>query len=191
MTRLAGRRHVVFALAALGCTRIAAQAAGADRVGGQDDPGLRRLEAVLEKQLARGKDALPLPWQETILRPETARFVWRAHSLAAPNGVERFRVAIDPPTRWYYIGQVGRPGVPLTLYGPLDESTRGTFIDALAAAPAVPDAMPTPAPATPDAKSKRDRKPVSKPKPNPKPETRSKPTQKPQPKPKSSTKVKG
>lgn len=169
MTLAAGRRRFVFVLAALGCARVAAQqgASRADGVGGRNDPGLRRLEAVLAKQLNQGKSALPLPWQETILKPDTARLVWRAHSLALPNEIDRFRVAIDPPTRWYYIGQTSRAGAPLTLYGPLEEGAKGEFIDALALAGA---ASPVVAPA---ARSAAEQKPKLKPKPKPKPKRKS------------------
>ena len=156
--------------AVLVCARGVAQQTP-PRAVDRDEPGLQRLEAALEKQLALGKSALPLPWRETILAPDKARLVWRAHSLSAPSGAESFRVAIDPPTRWYYIGQVGRAGAPLTLYGPLEESAKGGFVDALASAGAQ-------APAASQAV------PASKPKPKPTPKS------KPQPKPKSSTKIK-
>lgn len=168
MTLHAGRRRFAIALAVLVCARGVAQETPAHAVG-RDDPGLQRLEAALERQLALGKSALPLPWRETILEPDKARLVWRAHSLSAPNGADSFRVAIDPPTRWYYIGQAGHAGAPLTLYGPLEESATGGFVDALAAAGAQ-------TPTAPQAK------PASKPRPKPTPKSKSKP--------KSSTKVK-
>ncbi|MEO8124657.1 MAG: hypothetical protein ABI633_11465, partial [Burkholderiales bacterium] len=136
----------------------------------------RRLEQILETQLARGKGALPLPWSETILQPDTARFVWRAHSLSAPKGGGVFRVAIDPPTRWYYIGQAGTAGAPLTLYGPIEEAAKGRFIDALASARAVSSAAPPAAKPATSPQASQSKKPDSK--------------SKPKPKPKSSTKVK-
>lgn len=131
MSLPAGRRRLLFALAAIGWARAVAQHTEArppaDGAGGHDDPGLQRLEATLATQLARGRDALPLPWRETILKPNTARLVWRAHSLSAPKEGDIFRVAIDPPTRWYYIGRIPRAGMLLTLYGPLEEGAKGTF----------------------------------------------------------------
>lgn len=138
------RRGVVFAFAAAGFERAAAQAArsaagragGAPGAGASSDPGLLRLEAALAQHLAASRNALPLPWHETILEPDKARLVWRPRSLRAPNSRDRFRVAIDPPTRWYYVGRVDRDG-RLTLYGPIDERATGRFVDALA-----PDAVP-------------------------------------------------
>ncbi|MCO5124012.1 MAG: hypothetical protein M9915_09765 [Rhizobacter sp.] len=103
-------------------------------IGGRDNPGLRRLEAVLEKQLDRGKRALPLPWRETILEPDTARLVWWPRTLRSPAGAGGYRVALDPPTRWYYIAWTGAAGGRLTFYGPLEESAKGSFVDALTAA---------------------------------------------------------
>lgn len=159
------RRAFVIALAA-GCVGNAvaqrpAQSArsgetaadAGDAAGGRNDPGLLRLEAALGKQLAAGNTALP--WSETILAPDKSRLVWRPHSLRAPKGRERFRVAIDPPTRWYYVGRVGRDG-SLTLYGPIDERAKGRFVDALGpAADPAPDAPEADRDGRPGAKTSR------------------------------------
>ena len=128
----------------MGWASVAAQGVtpSADGIGGRDDPGLRRLESVLAKQLDRGKDALPLPWRETILKPDTARLVWLPRSLPSPAGEGGFRVAIDPPTHWYYIAWAGSVGTPLTLYGPLEEGAKGVFVDALAATAATAATAP-------------------------------------------------
>lgn len=155
------RRAFVISLAASVSGRAGAQRAdngpgsgdAAADAGGRNDPGLLRLEAALGKQLAAGNTALP--WSETILAPDKTRLVWRPRSLRAPKGRERFRVAIDPPTRWYYVGRVGRDG-SLTLYGPIDERAKGRFVDALgpAAGPA-PDAPEVDRDGRPGAKTSR------------------------------------
>ncbi len=168
MTAATRRRRFVFALVALGWAHVVAQEATppAEGIGGRDDPGLRRLEAVLEKQLDLGKNALPLPWRVTILKPNTARLVWWPRTLPSPAGTGGFRVAIDPPTRWYYIAWTGDVGAPLTFYGPLEEGAKGAFVDALAAS--APTATASQAAdqaiAKPVGKGKTGTKPKSRPK---------------------------
>lgn len=194
MTRGTRRGRFVFVLAVLGLARAVAEAAtqgavqepaqdarqtaapAVDRIGGRDEPGLRRLEAVLEKRLDQGKSALPLPWHETILKPKTARLVWRPRTLPSPAGVGGFRVAIDPPTRWYFVAGTGSAGAPLTFYGPLEEGAKGAFVEALATtAPAATVSRPADqASAKPGGKGKSRTKPESKSKAHSKPKPPSK-----------------
>ncbi len=155
---------MLVAIAGTSLTRVFAQASApraSTRDMRGDDPGLLRFESALEQQLARGKDALPLPWRETILKPDTARLVWRPRTLPSPAGAGGFRAAIDPPTRWYYVAWTGGAGAPLTLYGPLEEGAKGAFVDALtAAAPAASALQPsTQAAKKPSGKSKSEAKP--------------------------------
>jgi len=100
--------------------------------GQGDDGGLLRLWSVLQKQLARRKDALPLPWRESIVTPSTARVVWYARSLSMRAGGDSFRVGFDPTTRWYFVAQAPAGGLMPRFFGPLEEDGKGVFVETFA-----------------------------------------------------------
>lgn len=122
-------RRTLLGLLALGAT------ASVTRAQDGRDAGLAALAALLEKQLARKKGALPLPWRESILDPDRSRLVWHARNLssaAAPGDL--FRVAYDPLTRWFFIVRVPRGGARARTYGPLEGQPKGGFVEAFSQA---------------------------------------------------------
>lgn len=100
--------------------------------------GLKRLWTVLEKQLKRPKKALPLPWREAILPPNTSRLVWYPGMLSARPGGEVFRAAVDPMTQWYFVAQMPADDARPRFFGPIAEASPGVFVEAIgsSAAPA-------------------------------------------------------
>lgn len=119
---------------------IWALAASLPARGAEGGAGLARLAALVEKHLAakgKGKSAAAaLPWRESILTPDTSRLVWYGRSLVARPGAETtYRVALDPATRWYFVAQVPKGGTRPRYFGPLEESDKGGFVEAFAAAP--------------------------------------------------------
>ena len=93
---------------------------------------------MLEKQLQRRKNALPLPWREAILAPATARLVWHPRSLALRPGGDSFRVAFDPQTQWYFVAQISSGGEQPRYFGPIAEKSTGVFAEAIGSETAPP-----------------------------------------------------
>jgi len=117
------------------------------------DPGLLRLEASVQQQIAQRKGASPLPWRACFITPDAGRLVWRPRSAAGPGG-GTYRVALDPQTRWYFVARGESGGGAIQFFGPLEETGKGVFVDALAVASESPGGQDKPAKAKPKPKPK-------------------------------------